>query len=355
VLDTARSVATLARWFGPWASDTSRPRVRRKPIAIDGGLSAYLYLPNGKPRGAYLIGPGVHYHGPTDPRMDRVCRILAASGAVVVSPFLPSYMRLFVDRRAIADFGRVFDAAVARPEIPAGIRPRVFSISFGSLVAIHLAAERGEMVGGLVLFGGYGNWDRTMEYCLTGQIDGVQHAAADRLNQAVIFLNMVHKMDDHPADLEPLYRAWHKFCRLTWGREDTKRDEGFFPAAHSVARELSPELRHWFLVGCGVEPGNRELCRAAIAKAGAEGDYLHADNYLDRVLCPITFVHGIDDDVIPYVESERMYEQVRHRLPSRLFLTGLYGHSSGGGSAGGPGALLREIMGLGGILAAVAP
>lgn len=353
MLDTARSVATLARWLGPWARESSRPRVIRKPIQI-GDLSAYLYLPRKKPRGAYIIGPGVHYYGAADPRMHRLCAILAASGFVVLSPFLRSYMRLFVDRVAVDDFLCMFDGFVKRPELPPGTQPRIFAISFGSLVAIHLAAERNEQVGGMVLFGGYGNWDNTMDYLLTGRIDGVQHVRADRLNQGVVFLNMVHKMEGHPKNLEPLYAAFHKFCRKTWGREDTRRGDGFYPAAFEVARELDPELRRWFLIGCGVEPGNYELCKQAIAVAGAEGDYLHGDRYLDRVTCPVTFVHGVSDDVIPYVESERMYAQVRDRVPAKLLITGLYDHSGGGDEGGNVVALVREIIGLGGVLTRIA-
>jgi len=301
-----------------------------------------------------LIGPGVHYHGPTDPRLDRLCAILAASGALVMSPFLPSYMKLIVDPKAISDFSRLFDGFTARPELPPGMKPRVFSISFGSLVAIHLAAQRRDAVGGLVLFGGYGNWDATMDYCLTGRIDGKQHGESDPLNQAVVFGNMVHKMDGCPKEREPLYRAWHKFCRKTWGRDELKRGRGYVPVAQDIARELAPELRRWFLIGCGVEPGNYDLCKAAIEKAGSEGDYLHAENYLEQVECPVTLVHGIDDDVIPYVESQRMYESLRNRVPARLFLTGLYGHSGGAGGAS-PVALAREIAGLAGILASIAP
>ena len=86
--------------------------------------------------------------------MDRFCRILAAGGHLVVAPFIPDYLALMPDAHAIADFARVF-AALPRWTTR---KPVVFSISFGSLLAFALAAERGDAIERLVIFGGYSDF-----------------------------------------------------------------------------------------------------------------------------------------------------------------------------------------------------
>ena len=134
------SIATLARWLGPWADPSAAPDVDITNEQVD-ELRVRLYRPPARPRATYLIAPGLHYAGADDPRMDRFCRILAAGGHLVVAPFIPDYLALDAPGRArIADFTRVFDA------LPRWTtqKPVVFSISFGSLLAFALAADHGD-------------------------------------------------------------------------------------------------------------------------------------------------------------------------------------------------------------------
>src|SRR5690606_34537418 len=122
------AITTLARWLGPWADTTRAPRVASTEEEVD-GIRVRIY---GRPRRrTFLIAPGLHYAGPDDPRMDRFCRILAAAGHLVVAPFIPSYLALRPDARAIHDFSRIADALPRWSDD----RPIVFSISFGSLLA----------------------------------------------------------------------------------------------------------------------------------------------------------------------------------------------------------------------------
>jgi len=163
---------TLARWLGPWADTTIAPEVAIENAVLD-GMRVRLYRPRGAPRATYLIAPGLHYAGADDPRMDRFCRVLAAGGHLVVAPFIPSYLALMPDARAIADFTRVFHA------LPrwSTQRPVVFSISFGSLLAFALAAEHGDALDGLVIFGGYADFHETLRFCLTGEVASGRAAA----------------------------------------------------------------------------------------------------------------------------------------------------------------------------------
>jgi hypothetical protein len=102
VLGRAGIMASLARWLGPLTPATEVPAgVRRSRVRVQGKrevFDAWVYQPSaGRVRGALLLLPGLHYLGPADPRLDRFNRVLARSGVLVLSPFLPSFARLHVN------------------------------------------------------------------------------------------------------------------------------------------------------------------------------------------------------------------------------------------------------------------
>src|SRR4051812_48878550 len=207
------SIVTLARWLGPWASATKAPIVETVDEIVD-GTRVRLYRPRRAPDATYLIAPGLHYAGADDPRMDRFCRILAAAGHLVIAPFIPDYLALTPNARAIADFRRVFDAlpawteyppsgiprhhppsGIPRHHPPSGIprhhKPVVFSISFGSLLAFALAADVQDAIDKLVIFGGYADFRQTLRFCLTGEVASGRSAMRDPLNQPVVLANLL--------------------------------------------------------------------------------------------------------------------------------------------------------------------
>jgi pimeloyl-ACP methyl ester carboxylesterase len=338
---TARGYWTLARWLGPWASDTARPPgVDRRAIQIDGDRSfeAWVYAPAGRaPIGAYVIAPGLHYAGPADPRLDRFCAILAASGILVLAPFLPDYTALRVEPTALGDLDRAFDALLALPELPAGVRPGVFSISFGSLLALRLAAlpARADRIGALVLFGGYADWAATIRFCLTGEIDGVRHTAHDPLNQPVVLMNLLEFMSDRPADEATLIAAWRRYVEATWGRPEMKVDGRWQAVARDILPGVPAELREWFAIGVGLEPGALERCDDALAHfGGPRAAFLDPLPHLGGIRCPVHLVHGVDDDVIPYPQSQKLAAALAPHVDARVYLTGLYGHTAKSGIGG---------------------
>jgi len=343
----ARNYWTLARWLGPWASETARPTVARRPVRIearaagDRDLDAWLYLPTDRPVfGAYLISPGLHYAGPSDPRLDRFCAIVAASGFLVFAPFVPDYTSLRVQATAIGDLDRAFGTLLELPELPRGLRPGVFSVSFGSLLALRLAAapERADQIGGLVLFGGYADWTKTIHFCLTGEIDGVRHGTRDPLNQPVVFMNLMDYMDDKPDDPEPLFAAWRAYVEATWGRPEMKAEAAYRAAAATIEPTLPESLRQWFRIGVGTEPGALERCTAALGRLGASHDFLDPRPHLAGIRCPVHLIHGVDDDVIPYPQSLEIAAALPPHVDAQVYLTGLYGHTA----KAGLGSRLRE-------------
>jgi len=299
-----------------------------------GGIKTAIYSRAGKaPRRQFLIAPGLHYAGPDDPRLDRFCRVLAAAGHEVIAPFVPAYLALTPDRTAIRDFGRVFEAMPRRDH-----RPTVFSISFGSLLAFALAAERGDGFERLVIFGGYSDFHDTMRFCLTGQVPSGRAAPRDPLNQPVVLMNLLEHIAHAPGMRDLLADSWRRYVRATWGRPEMKARDRFVAVAEELATEVPEAIRELFLVGIGAREGAWELASAALEKFDAS--QLDPTPYLARVTNRVELVHGIDDDVIPFEQSHDLAARLVH-AQVRVHITGLYGHT--GAQRAPIGALAKEL------------
>ncbi len=310
---------TLARWLGPWADATKAPDVAIANDAID-HMRVRIY---GTPRrDTYLIAPGLHYAGPDDPRMDRFCRILAAAGHLVVAPFVPDYLALTPNARAITDFRRAFEALPRWSDA----RPTVFSISFGSLLAFALAAEVGDAIERLVVFGGYSDFHETMRFCLTGEVASGREAIRDPLNQPVVMMNLL----DHLAcaDRDAVAAGWRRYVERTWGRPEMKARERYIAVAEELAPGVPASVCELFLIGIGAEPGAWELARAALEKFDARA--LDPSPYLPRIRGRVELVHGADDDVIPFEQSLALAERLT-AAEVRVHVTGMYGHTGAAG------------------------
>jgi pimeloyl-ACP methyl ester carboxylesterase len=310
-------LVTLARWLGPWADAGQRPRVevREQEVA---GIRVRLY--GHARRATYLIAPGLHYAGPDDPRMDRFCRVLATAGHLVVAPFIPDYLALAPGPRAIADFARVFEA------LPrwSTQRPIVFSISFGSLLAFALAAERGDAIDRLVVFGGYADFHDTLRFCLTGEVASGRAATRDPLNQPVVLMNLLDHIAHDRAHTPALIAGWRRYVERTWGRPEMKAVARFGAVAEELAPEVPEAVRELFLIGIGARPGAVDLARPALAAFDARP--LDPTPYLARIATRVELVHGADDDVIPFEQSHALAAALV-RADVRVHVTGLYGHT----------------------------
>ncbi len=349
-MDVTRSrvIARLARWLGPWTGEAARPRdVSRRRVEIDAEprFDAWVYRPAREPVGALLVVPGLHYLGPADPRLDRFLAILADAGFVALCPFLPEVRALRVGPMLVPHTEAAFDALRALPEVPAHARPGVFSISFGSYPAVHLAASSDD-VGALVIFGGYASFEDVIRFSLEGN----PSRPHDPLNRPVVFLNLFAHLDGLPADPEPLRRAWITFVRSTWGRPAMKERAGYEPVARAIAERLPPDSRELFAIGTGIAEGDPELVRRALARGRASLAHLDPLPVCGSIRAPITIVHGRDDDVIPHTHAAMLAEAMPPH--ARVLTTGLYAHTGHG--MPDPRALAGELRALIGILEAIA-
>jgi hypothetical protein len=300
--ERARARATLAWWLGPWAPRDRGPRaVTREPLALGGG--SYLYRPaRGEARVAWLVSPGLHPAGPDDPRVDRFARVLAAAGALVLSPRSPTFCRLRLGPGAIGELAGAHAALIAQPAAR-GLPLRVVSPSVGSLAALHLAAAPSTSlsVSRTVLLGGYVD-ARALARSMTGG-DAV---ARDPTNAPVAMATFVDHLPRAIADRAALVAAWDDVVRETWAQPAAMRPGAAVhePIARRVAARVTAADRELFLIGCGVLPGAPEL----VAAAQASGAYEHLElrPLLPRIAGDLVAFHGPRDAVVPVEQLEAL-------------------------------------------------
>ena len=324
----------MGRWLSPLTPETQAPPgVERTSLWVpparpdDRRFEAWVYRPRDRPiRGALLVCPGLHYAGPADPRLDRFLRVLAGSGLLVLSPFLPDFTALQVKASLTDDLERALRALEEHPSRPAGIAPGLFSISFGSLPSLRLAARATpeRPLGGLLVFGGYADFSRTLAHCLGHGASGPR----DPLNQPVVFLHLIPWLE--VPGPERLAAARRRDVESTWGSPELKAKERHAPIALEVRAGLNGRTAELYRIATGLEGGAFALAEQALLARG-EDHHLDPRPVLAQIRCPVHLVHGRDDDVIPHTELEALAAAFPVGASVSTYKTGLYAHTGRGG------------------------
>ncbi len=345
----------LGWWLGPKA-DAPAPAVEQRTITIDPAapgdrpLTALTFAPRGRePDGALLLIPGLHPDGPTDARMMRFASVLAHGGVYVLSPTLPDLAALKLAPTLMPDARRAFVALEERA--PAGIKPGVMSISFGSLPALQFAGHPDfrERIGGVMTFGGYARWQAALRFALAGG----QGVPFDPLNRPAGYMQLLDGLPlvdrPPPVDRPRLEAAWLGFVGETWGRPEMKRDGAWQPVAERWARAAHPDDQPLARLGLGLDPRCVAVAEEIVARYLADGtvDFLDPRPAIPHIAAPLYIVHGVDDDVIPVGQADELAAATGPEQAVKVLVTGAYGHT------GRADNMLREARSMIGILRAL--
>jgi pimeloyl-ACP methyl ester carboxylesterase len=215
-----------------------------------------------------------------------------------------------------------------------------------------VAARRGTRPSGLVMFGGYADFGRTVRFATCGEVPGQTGAwvPSDPLNRPAVFLNIVPFLETpHRAELTA---AWMAMVRRTWGRFELKRAGSRWPMASELAAGLPAGARELFLIGCGLRPGGVRLVEQGIERSGGAFAFADPRPALGRVRVPAVIVHGRSDDVVPCTEAADLAAALPAGVRRGPLLTGFYGHT--GSERPGARAVAEEVATLGRVLRALA-
>jgi pimeloyl-ACP methyl ester carboxylesterase len=329
-----------------------------EPVAA-GAFEVAIFRPiNRAIERVWLVVPGLNFAGPSDPRLDRFCRILAHSGALVFAPYLPDAVALIPTPRLVDDTLASLHTAFAHPDA-AGLPLSVFTISFGSFAGFAATSHLDfrDQIQSLVVFGGFHDFGDAARFCLTGRHPDQPDSNYDPLNRPVIFINLINEMHGAPEPRGILIDAWKRYLKRCWGQPEMKAENRWTALARTIAAELPETHRPLFLTGCGLPdptlPAGLALCENAFDSARTRFDRLNPQRFLNGIRCPVHLFHGLDDDVIPSIHSQRLQQDLGSDQAS-LHLTGLFGHT-GADTPTGLSAMAGELKTMWAMLGVLSP
>lgn len=289
------------------------------------------------PVGAVLVVPGLHFGGADEPRMGRFISVLAHAGLTVAMPNLPDYLEQVLRPGVVDDLGLALSRFLDSGRVPPGVKPALFTISFGSWPGLEVAcrSEFSDRIGGVVTFGGFADWRATLRFCVGLSVQGAPDRPRDPLNRPVCFMNLMGDLPGAPSApeaIEALFRGWRSFMEQTWGQTEMKDPGRYTAVAQAIVGELPRDLQTLFLQGCAAAPGGEALCERALERCDPR-PWLDPRPHLAGLRAPISIVHGRDDDVIPIEEQARLVAALPPHVKASVYGTGLYGHSERGGAA----------------------
>jgi dienelactone hydrolase len=326
------------------------------PLAT-GTMRARVYEPAGRARQTTLLVSGLHPSGIEEPRLTGLARQLAASGVIVVTPDIPD-LRQFVIGPSLTDaIERAASWLAAERTLAPEGRIGLMGISFSGGLSIVAAGRPGlrDRIAYVFSFGGHGDLPRVLRYLCTGlevpppgsdsplaglmQKPGEARTAATAgaiasgwvppphdYGVAVILLGVAERVV--PAtQVAPLRTAVRRFLQASaWDRDDKPRAAKEFAALRALAQtmpEPSATLLRYVNDRDVVHLGAR-----LVTHVGPYGDppALSAERS-PAPSAPVFLLHGIDDNVIPAVESVHLAAALRGTTPVRVLLSGLISHA----------------------------
>jgi dienelactone hydrolase len=294
----------LVERIAHWGTSPVSEQEARIP-SRHGDLRARVYRPADPNGRTVLVTPGVHADGIDEPRLVKLARDLAAGGLTVLTPELPDLVRYRITPR---ETDMIEDAALwaaSRPELAPDGRVGLLGISFAgglSIVAAGTPLLR-DKVAFVLSFGGHGDLERVLSFLCTGvQSDGQRRKPHD-YGVVVILLSVAERVVP-PEQVEPLRAGLLTFLRASHlAMHDGQRARETFAEARRLQSEM-PEPAATFM---------RYVNERDVAALGplllpqalafAHDSALSPERSLAPA-APVYLLHGMDDTVIPAIESE---------------------------------------------------
>jgi dienelactone hydrolase len=321
----ARAAGTSG-WVGVvarWAALPVSPSIERIPLE-HGAIRARVYRPERPVTRAALLVSGVHADGIDEPRLMSLAHELAATGVVVVTPEIDDLTHY---RLTASVTDTIEDAAgwmIAHPERFGSQRIGLIGVSFSGGLSI-VAAGRPSVrapIAYVVSFGGHGNLPRVLRYLCTGE--GAPQRPHDYA--LAVVLHQAAELAVPPAQVAPLRHAVEEFLEASaLSRTDPDKAEQLFLALRARPSQLPEPSATLF----------RYVNDRDVAALGARlvpyvpqlgQDPALSPDRSPAPTAPVYLLHGIDDNVIPAIESERLAEHLQGRTRVRLLIGGFLTH-----------------------------
>ena len=330
-----------ARFLAAWVGGARGVREVETTVRVAGEeREATLYLPPGRgPAPGWVVLHGLTVPGRRHGAMTRFVRSLAASGAVVLVPDVPSWRALRLDAEAARETVR---AGVAQLEGMDEVRPGgvgAVGFSFGATQVLMAAADPSmhARLNGIVAFGGYCDLGRMLRCLFAGEHEweGVRYTLdPDPYGRWIVVGNYLTLI----PGCEGMHAVAHAALELA--TEAGRRGEwAWGPHYDAMKVELTrgftaDEQRIWQIIAppADVRPdleAARELAARFTAAALARAPGLDPRPHLGGLRARVVLSHGRQDRLVPFTETLRLMTMVPPETQATATITGLFAHSAG--------------------------
>ena len=306
-----------------------------------GPIPARWYRPAGAVERTAVLTPGVHAMGIEEPRLRKLAGDLAESGIAVLTIALPDLVRYRFTPQSV---DRIEDATLwvsRQPELAPDGRAGLMGISFAGGLSIVAAGRPSirDKVAYVFSFGGHGDLPRVLRYLCTGleprapdQPPGSSphFRAPHDYGVAVILLGLADRMVP-PDQVQPLRRGLETFLtasQLTL--VDMNEAKSTFEESQAIAATLPDPAGRLMRY---VNERNTKALGAellpVLERIGRE-EYPHSlsPEHSPLPAAPVYLLHGVDDTVIPAVETRLLERHLRaHGVEVHALLSGLITHA----------------------------
>lgn len=332
---TARRLADL---------DTRTVTERDVTIATAaGGLRGRVYQSAGGASRAALLTSGLHVSGIDEPRLVRLARALASNGITVVTPDIPELSRFEISPSLTDTIEGAAGWLANEPTLAPDHTIGMMGISFSGGLSI-VAAGRPSLAGRVAYvfaFGGHHDLPRVLKYLCTGQEPFPRQqirlagGSADQpftmpphdYGVAVILLGVADRLVP-PAQVEALRAGVRRY--LFASALDTNVDKPRAAAEFAALRASLRSMREpsATLLRYVIDRDVAHLGARLLPYVSALGtDPALSVSRSPKPSAPVFLLHGIEDNVIPSVESEYLADDLRPHAPVKLLLSGLISHA----------------------------
>jgi len=324
--------------YRPFTPDPVRTGVRYRVAGRD--HEGDLYRPAAPAGAALVLVPGVARAGKDDPRLVGFARSLSRAGFEVLVPDLPRLRSLQVSSRDIGDIADAVRHLADRRAPGRAVGLVAISYAAGPALLAAVSPEAGPKLRFVLAIGGYYDMDGLIAYITTGHFrvragDPWRRGVPNEYGKWVFLLTNADLVED-AGDRDRLYAvARRKFA-------DRAADISDLVAA------MGPEGRavHALLVNRDPNrvPALISALPTAVRRELAALDPSRHD--LARLSARLILIHGRDDTIIPYSESEKLLRAAPQGR-AELFLADRLMHVDLGPM--GPGdtvALWRAVLSL---------
>lgn len=326
-------------------ADFDTTAIRERELSIPtprGPLRARAYEPVGGAHRVSLLTSGLHASGIDEPRLVRLARQLSANGVTIVTPDIPELSRFEIAPQITDSIEHAGAWLAAESGLAPTGRVGLMGISFSGGLSI-VAAGRPSLenrIAYVFAFGGHDDLTRVLRYLCTGQEP--YPSGQLRLNDApkdqpftrpphdygvaVILLGVADRVVP-PPQVEALRATVRQYLWASAldGGVDKSKAEAEFEAVRAKVKTLPEPSKT--LARYAVERDVVHLGARLLPYVTASSSPALSVSKSPKPSVPVFLLHGLEDNVIPSIESEYLAEDLRGHAPVRLLLSGLISHA----------------------------